>query len=183
MLTRLQTRPAGLDAGEHAARLGRTGPNRLPDKPPRSPWVVLISQLKGFLNLMLLIAAAVAWAVGDLKDALMIGAVTVFNAILGFAQEHRAERALMALKHMVAFRARVRREGQVVEVAAEDLVPGDIVLLEAGDRVPADGRLFFTHSFEVDESALTGESVPVQKRAEPALALTTPLAERIKSCS
>ena len=128
---------------------------------------------------MLLIAAAVAWAVGDLKDALMIGAVTVFNAILGFAQEHRAERALMALKHMVAFRARVRREGQVVELAAEDLVPGDIVLLEAGDRVPADGRLFFTHSFEVDESALTGESVPVQKRAEPALPLTTPLAERI----
>ena len=178
VLARLQTRPAGLDALEHAARLGRTGPNRLPDKPPRSPWVVLVAQLKGFLNLMLLIAAVVAWVVGDLKDALMIGAVTVFNAILGFVQEHRAERALMALKHMVAFRARVRREGQVVELAAEELVPGDIVLLEAGDRVPADGRLFFAHSFEVDESALTGESVPVRKRAEPALPLTTPLAER-----
>ncbi len=109
----------------------------------------------------------------------MIGAVTVFNAILGFVQEHRAERALMALKHMVAFRARVRRGGQVVELAAEDLVPGDIVLLEAGDRVPADGRLFFTHSFEVDESALTGESVPVQKRADAAIPLATPLAERI----
>jgi Ca2+-transporting ATPase len=179
VLTRLGTRPAGLDALEHAARLGRTGPNRLPDKPPRSPWAVLISQLKGFLNLMLLIAAVIAWAVGDLKDALMIGAVTVFNAVLGFAQEHRAERALLALKHMVAFRARVRRDGQIVELAAEDLVPGDIVLLEAGDRVPADGRLFFTHSLEVDESALTGESVPVQKRADPALPLTTPLAERL----
>jgi Ca2+-transporting ATPase len=179
VLARLQTRPAGLDALEHAARLGRNGPNRLPDRPPRSPWVVLVSQLKGFLNLMLLIAAVVAWAVGDLKDALMIGAVTLFNAILGFVQEHRAERALMALKHMVAFRARVRREGKVVELAAEELVPGDIVLLEAGDRVPADGRLFFTHSFEVDESALTGESLPVPKRAEPALPLTTPLAERI----
>jgi Ca2+-transporting ATPase len=175
----LLTRPGGLDALEHAARLARTGPNRLPDKPPRSPWVVLLSQLKGFLNLMLLIAAVVAWAVGDLKDALMIGAVTVFNAILGFVQEHRAERALMALKHMVAFRARVRRDGQVVERPAEDLVPGDIVLLDAGDRIPADGRLFFTQSFEVDESALTGESVPVRKRAEPALPLTTPLAERI----
>ena len=86
VLARLQTRPAGLDALEHAARFATTGPNRLPAKPPRSPWVVLISQLKGFLNLMLLIAAAVAWAVGDLKDALMIGAVTVFNAILGFVQ-------------------------------------------------------------------------------------------------
>jgi P-type Ca2+ transporter type 2C len=179
VLSSLRTRTTGLDALEHAARLGRTGPNRLPDKPPRSPWAVLASQLKGFLNLMLLIAAAVAWAVGDLKDALMIGAVTVFNAILGFVQEHRAERALMALKHMVAFRARVRRAGQVVALAAEELVPGDIVLLEAGDRVPADGRLFFSHSLEVDESALTGESTPVHKRAEPALPLTTPLAERI----
>ena len=155
------------------------GPNRLPDKPPKSPWVVLISQFKGFLNLLLLVAAAIAWAVGDLKDALMIGAVTVFNAILGFIQEHRAERALLALKHMVAFRARVRRGGQVFDVAAEDLVPGDVVLLEAGDRVPADGRLFFSHSFEVDESALTGESVPVQKRAEVVVPLTAPLAERV----
>ncbi len=179
VLARLETGPAGLEAAEQALRLGKTGPNRLPDKPPRSPWVVLVSQLKGFLNLLLLIAAAVAWAVGDLKDALMIGAVTVFNAILGFVQEHRAERALLALKHMVAFRSRVRRGGEVVERAAEDLVPGDIVLLEAGDRVPADGRLFFTHSFEVDESALTGESVPVQKRAEATVPPTTPLAERV----
>ena len=179
VLARLETGPAGLDAAEQARRLKRTGPNRLPDKPPRSPWVVLILQLKGFLNLLLLVAALIAWAVGDLKDALMIGAVTVFNAILGFVQEHRAERALMALKHMVAFRARVRRGGQVVELAAEDLVPGDIVLLEAGDRVPADGRLFFTQSFEVDESALTGESVPVHKRAEVTVPLSTPMAERI----
>jgi Ca2+-transporting ATPase len=179
VLARLETRAAGLDAPEATARLRRTGPNRQPENPPRSARTELVAQLKGFLNLLLLAAAVIAWAVGDLKDALMIGAVTVFNAILGFVQEHRAERALMALKHMVAFRARVRRGGQIVELAAEELVPGDIVLLEAGERVPADGRLFFTHSLEVDESALTGESVPVRKRAEATIPLTTPLAERI----
>ncbi len=179
VLGRLETRPAGLDGGEPARRLAATGPNRLPDKPPRSAWVVLVSQLKGFLNLLLLVAALVAWAVGDLKDALMIGAVTVFNAILGFVQEHRAERALQALEHMVAFRARVRRDGQVVELGAEQLVPGDIVLLEAGDRVPADGRLLIAQSFEVDESALTGESVPVHKTADVTVPAPTPLAERI----
>lgn len=179
VFTRFESRRVGLDGAEQKRRLGAMGPNRLPNKPPKSPWVVLISQFKGFLNLLLLVAAAVAWAVGDLKDALMIGAVTTFNAILGFAQEHRAERALMALKRMVAFRARTRRGGQVLDVAAEDLVPGDVVLLEAGDRVPADGRLFFSQSFEVDESALTGESVPVQKRAEAVVPLTAPLAERV----
>ncbi len=178
VLARLETRPAGLDSIEQVRRFGRTGPNRLPDKPARSAWAVLLAQLKGFLNLLLLVAAVLAWAVGDLKDALMIGAVTVFNAVLGFVQEHRAERALSALKHMVAFRARVRRDGRVVEVAAESLVPGDIVLLEAGDRVPADGRFFLTQSFEVDESGLTGESLPVRKRAESTLPPATALAER-----
>ncbi|HVT09526.1 MAG TPA: HAD-IC family P-type ATPase [Polyangia bacterium] len=179
VLSRLGTRPTGLDGQEPSRRLATTGPNRLPDKPPRSAWMVLVAQLKGFLNLLLLVAALVAWAVGDLKDALMIGAVTVFNAILGFVQEHRAERALQALKHMVAFRTRVRRGGRVVELGAEQLVPGDIALLEAGDRVPADGRLFVAQSFEVDESALTGESVPVHKTAEAVLPPATPLAERI----
>jgi Ca2+-transporting ATPase len=174
----LQSAPGGLDALEAARRIRASGPNRLPEKPPRSPWAVLRAQLKGFLNLLLLIAAVVAWLVGDLKDALMIGAATVFNAILGFIQEYRAERALSALKRMVAFRARVRRGGQVAEIAAEELVPGDVVLLEAGERVPADGRLIFTHSLEVDESALTGESVPVRKNADGALPLTASLAER-----
>ena len=179
VLGRLETRPAGLDGAEVARRLAAVGPNRLPAKPRRSAWVVLVAQLKGFLNLLLLVAAVIAWAVGDLKDALMIGAVTVFNAILGFVQEHRAERALTALEHMVAFRARVRRGGHVVELGAEELVPGDIVLLEAGDRVPADGRLFVAQAFEVDESALTGESVPVHKSADTRVPRGAPLAERI----
>lgn len=171
----------GLDRAEARRRLRAHGPNRLPEKPPRSAWAVLLAQFKGFLNLLLLIAAVIAWAIGDIKDALMIGAVTVFNAILGFVQEHRAERALSALKRMVAFRARVRRGGQMSEIPAEELAPGDIVLLEAGDRVPTDGRLFFSHSLEVDESALTGESVPVQKRASALLPADVPLAERLNS--
>ena len=177
--SQLEARPTGLQLDEVAQRFRTVGPNRLPDKPRRSPWAILASQLKGFLTLLLLAAAAIAWAVGDLRDALMIGAVTGFNAILGFVQEHRAESALMALKRMVAFRARVRRAGEISEVAAEELVPGDIVLLEAGDRAPADCRLFFAHSCEVDESALTGESVPVQKRADAVLPATTALAERL----
>ncbi len=179
MLNRFETRRAGLESAEVARRLQSVGPNRLPEKPPQSPWALLLSQFKGFLNLLLLVAAVIAWAIGDVKDALMIGAVTLFNAILGFAQEHRAERALLALKRMVAFRARVRRSDQVREVGADELVPGDIVLLEAGDRIPADGRILFASSLEVDESALTGESAPVRKRADAALPLASALAERV----
>ena len=151
----------------------------MPEEPRRSVWAVLSSQFKGFLNLLLLGAAVVAWAVGDLKDAVMIGAVTGFNAILGFVQEHRAESALLALRRMVPLRARVRRGNETTEVAADELVPGDVVLLVPGDRVSADGRLFLCLALEVDESALTGESVPVRKDAQPVLPLTTVLAERV----
>lgn len=132
----------------------------------------------GFLNLLLAVAAAIAWAIGDGKCALMIGAVSVFNAILGFVQEHRAERALLALERTAAFRARVRRGDRTYEIGADELVPGDIVLLEAGDRIPADGRLLFSSSLEVDESALMGESAPVRKTADAVLPLTSALAER-----
>ncbi len=145
VLSGFETRRSGLDEPEVARRVQSVGPNQLPEKPPRSSWALLVSQFKGFLNLLLLVAAVIAWAIGDIKDALMIGAVTVFNAILGFAQEHRAERALLALKRMVAFRARVRRDDLVREVGADELVPGDIVFLEAGDRVP--GRRPAPHRF------------------------------------
>jgi Ca2+-transporting ATPase len=178
VLSRIGSGAAGLDPNEAAARLRSAGPNRLPEKRPRSALAVLASQLKGFLNLLLLVAAVIAWAVGDIKDAVMIGAVTLFNAVLGFVQEHRAEKALSALRRMGALRARVRRAGHVLEIAAEDLVPGDVVLLEPGERVPADGRLLFTHSLEVDESSLTGESEPAHKDWRTVLPLGAPLAER-----
>jgi Ca2+-transporting ATPase len=177
-LTALDTSPAGLAPAEAARRQEVVGPNRLPERRSRSAWGTLAAQFKGFLTLLLLGAAVLAWAIGDLKDAVMVGAVTLINAILGFVQEHRAERALQALRRMVSLQTRARRAGRVEEVAAQALVPGDVVLLEAGERVPADGRLFVAQSLEIDESALTGESEPVAKRAATVLPALTPLAER-----
>lgn len=168
----------GLETDEADRRREEYGPNRLPEKPPPSPWALVFAQLRGSLNLILIGAAALAGTIGDVKDAVMIGAVVLFNTCLGFFQEFRAEKALAALKAMVALRARVLRGGQAQALAAEQLVPGDVLLLEPGDRIPADGRLVETHSLEVDESALTGESVPVAKQAQTLVDETTPIAER-----
>ena len=174
------TDPAhGLDAAEAATRLARHGENRLAEKPPRSKWLAFLDQFRSLLILVLIGAAALAGAIGDLKDAVVILAVVLFNAVLGFWQEHRAEATLAALKKMLSPVARVKRGGQVEELAAAQLVPGDLVMLEAGDRVPADGRLLACHSVEIDEAALTGESHPVAKDAERTVAAESPLAERV----
>lgn len=177
-VSHLDSRDEGLSTNEVESRLAEVGPNRLPQKRARSAWSILIAQFKGFLNVLLAAAAVVAWLIGDKKDALMIAVVTTFNAVLGFVQEHRAERALQAMSRLAAFVARVRRGGTVAELAADALVPGDIVLLEAGDRVPADGRLLSAHSLELDESALTGESIPTRKSCDAVLGATAALAER-----
>ena len=103
---------AGLEEAEADRRREEFGPNRLPEKPPRSPWAVAFAQLRGFLNLILIGAALLAGVIGDVKDAVLIGAVVLFNTVLGFLQEHRAERTLAALKAMVALRARVLRDGR-----------------------------------------------------------------------
>lgn len=153
----------GLSDQEAGARLARYGENRLATTKPRAPWRRFVDQFKSFLVLVLIFAAALAWIVGDVKDAVVILLVVVLNASLGFYQEHRAERTLAALKDMLAVRARVRRDGRMQEVDAAELVPGDVVLLEAGDRVPADGRLWAAHNLEVQEAALTGESQAVGK--------------------
>ena len=139
---------------------------------------MFLVQFKSILILILIGAAFLAALIGDLKDAIVILAVVIINAIVGFYQEYRAEQSLTALKGMLPVRARVRREGIKSEVPAEDLVPGDIVLLEAGDHVPADGRLFIVVGLEVDESSLTGESQPVSKQTASLDKLETPLAER-----
>ncbi|OZA28091.1 MAG: metal-transporting ATPase, partial [Hydrogenophilales bacterium 17-61-9] len=155
----LSVAPAqGLSQAEAAGRLARVGENRLLEAAPRPLWLKFVDQFKNFLVIVLLFAAGLAWAIGDLKDAVVILIVVVFNAVLGFYQEHRAEQTLATLKGMLAVRARVRRDGRVSDLDAALLVPGDIVLLEAGDRVPADGRLLAAHALEVDEAALTGES-------------------------
>ncbi len=169
----------GLAATEAAARLARYGENRLAEKPPRSKWLVFAEQFKSLLITILIGAAVLAGAIGDLREAVVILVVVVLNALFGFWQEHRAEATLAALKKMLSPTARVRRGGRVEEVSAAHLVPGDIVLLEAGDRVPADGRLVLTRNLEIEEAALTGESHPVGKDAAAVVAEDAPLAERI----
>lgn len=153
----------GLSPADAMQRVVRDGPNRLPEPPPRSAWLVFAGQFKSVLILILFGAASLAAFIGNIKDALVILAVVLINASVGFYQEYRAERSLAALKGMLPVKTHVRREGQKQLITAEDLVPGDIVLLEAGDRVPADGRLFVAAGLEIDESALTGESQPVAK--------------------
>ncbi|HYQ91124.1 MAG TPA: HAD-IC family P-type ATPase, partial [Candidatus Competibacteraceae bacterium] len=169
----------GLSSTEAERRLTHYGPNRLKEPAPRPVWLKLLDQFKSLLIVILILAAGVAFVVGDLKDTIVILVVVVFNAILGFYQEHRAEQSLATLKNMLALHAKVRRDGSKHEIAADTLVPGDVVLLETGDRIPADGRLLECHQLEIDEAALTGESHAVAKQADPLSDPDAVLAERI----
>jgi P-type Ca2+ transporter type 2C len=145
----------GLSSAQALERLTRDGPNQLAEQPPRSAWLVLLAQFKGLMILILIGAALLAAAVGSYKDAGVILAVVVINALVGFYQEYRAERSLEALKSMLPITARVRRDGSPQEINANGVVAGDILLLEAGDNVAADGRLIVAVGTEIDESALT----------------------------
>jgi P-type Ca2+ transporter type 2C len=169
----------GLSTPDAETRRLRFGANQLAETKPRPLWLRFLDQFRNLLVIVLLFAAGLAWTIGELKDALVILVVVVLNAALGFHQEYRAERTLSTLKAMVAARARVRRDGQIQEIDAADLVPGDLVLLEAGDRVPADGRLVAAPNLEVDEAALTGESHPVGKCTHAMEATDPPLGERL----
>ncbi len=168
---------AGLTQAEAQDRLATHGPNQLAGKPPRPAWRKFLDQFRNFLVIVLLGAAVLAGAVGEIKDALVIVIVVLLNATLGFFQEHRAEAALAALKNMLAPVARVRRTARAALIPAVDLVPGDILLLEAGDRIPADARVLHAHSAEVAEAALTGESHAVAKHPQ-AVDEKSALAER-----
>ncbi len=165
-MTTLTDAPLGLTSSEAADRLVRSGPNSLTEAERRAPWKLFLDQFRSVLIVVLITAAVVAGLVGDLKDSIVIAVVLLVNAILGFLQEHRAEASLAALRSMLDPTARVRRDGQLTEVRAETIVEGDIVLVEAGDRIPADGRVVVSVSCEVDESSLTGESIPVAKTPE-----------------
>ncbi len=153
----------GLHAAEAERRLELHGPNELPSVVQRGPLVMLAAQFTDFMVLVLLAAAVVSGLIGDLIDTVAILVIVVLNAVIGFMQSWRADRAMAALKQLAAARATVVRGQQTQEVAASNLVPGDIVLLEAGNKVPADLRLIHTAQLQVDESALTGESVTVAK--------------------
>ena len=154
----------GLPADEVAQRAQQHGPNALPQSEGRSFWALLLDQFSDFMILVLLAAALISGVVGDLVDTLVILTIVVLNAAIGLVQAWRADQALAALQRMAASQATVVRGGQVQQVAAHALVPGDIVLLEAGNKVPADLRLLQIAQLKVDESALTGESVTVDKQ-------------------
>ena len=154
----------GLDEKEAANRLNRFGRNELV-KPPKVPlWQMFLGQFKDFMVLVLLAATAISGFLGEWADAITIMIIVVVNAVLGFVQEFRAEKSMEALKQLTAPEARVLRGGQERKIPAIQIVPGDIVLLESGDKIPADLRLLEVYNLEIEESTLTGESVPVRKQ-------------------
>lgn len=167
----------GLTGEEAARRLRDAGLNEIRREAAVSPWTILLGQVKSPLVALLLGAALVAGLLGERADAIAIGAIMVLNAMVGFFQEFRAERAVMALRSMTAPRARVMRDGRSVVIPSSEVVPGDLLLLEAGDVVAADGRLLLAHDLATIEASLTGESLPVEKGTAP-VAPNTPLAER-----
>lgn len=168
----------GLSAGEVNSRLQTYGTNTLQEAPPRSLFSMFIDQIKEPLVLILLIAAIISGIVGEMADTMLILVIVVLNAALGVFQENKAEQALQALKAMTKVYVKVIRDGQATQAAAENLVPGDVVLLEAGDSVPADARLLEAASLRVNEAAMTGESVPVEKHLEVITAEDVPLGDR-----
>jgi Ca2+-transporting ATPase len=167
----------GLTADEAARRLVQHGRNELRRESGPSPLALLASQFKSPMVALLLVASGVAGALGEVADAIAIGIIVIVNAVVGFVQEFRAEKALLALRAMTAPRARVLRDGRSVMVAAAEVVPGDVLVLEAGDVVAADARILDANQLATIEAALTGESLPVSKSSGPARA-DAPLAER-----
>jgi Ca2+-transporting ATPase len=177
-LVALTSRREGLSTADASARLQRDGPNLLPEAAPSSVLAMFARQFADFMIGVLIVAAVVAAAIGEPVEAAAILAIVVLNAILGFSQEWRAEQAMAALRAMSAPRARVLRDGGRTEIPAADLVVGDVVWLEAGTKVPADLRLVDDAALRIEEAALTGESVPVDKHAAALLAPEVLLAER-----
>ncbi|MBM3495759.1 MAG: cation-translocating P-type ATPase, partial [Armatimonadetes bacterium] len=165
VLRHLQTSSGGLSSVEARRRLAVHGPNELQAFERASPWHTLAAQFKNVLILILLVATLLSGLLGHALEAVVISVIVLFAVLLGFIQEYRAERALEALRAMAAPLGHVLRDGAEVAIPARDLVPGDIVLVRAGDRVPADARLTLAVNLALDESALTGESAAVQKSA------------------
>jgi Ca2+-transporting ATPase len=176
----LAVEPArGLSSQEAAERLGRYGPNRFAEAKPEPRWHAFLRQYRDPMQIVLLGAGVISiYPVKQPGTGIMILLLTLLNAVLGLNQEGKAAAAVAALAKMMIVKARVRRDGQLAQVPAEQLVPGDVVEIEAGDVVPADGRLLSAATLEIAESALTGESVPVSKGVEPVEAPDAPLGDR-----
>jgi Ca2+-transporting ATPase len=168
----------GLSPEEAHARLIRYGPNELLGKGRKHPLLMLLDQFKDFMIIVLIAAAVVSGFIGEASDTVAIIVIVLLNAVIGFAQEYRAEKAISALKKMAVPWATVIRDGKPSDIPAIDIAPGDIVLLEAGKVVPADLRIIEAAQLRVEEAALTGESVPVEKNAKPLKDRHLPLGDR-----
>jgi Ca2+-transporting ATPase len=178
VLHALKTSRKGLSSTEAEQRLARHGFNTLPAAERTRLWSMVIGQLSDVTILVLLSASLIAWIAGDVGDALLIAVVVLINLALGLSQHYRAERAVAALRELEKPLATVRRDGKILSVPTAHLVPGDIVLVEAGDRVPADGRLLEAVQLRVNESSLTGESVPASKHVRKLQRETVPIGDR-----
>jgi P-type Ca2+ transporter type 2C len=169
----------GLSGEEAGSRLQSHGPNRLAGGKKEPGWRAFLRQYEDFMQVILLGAALVNQVVtGDTGTTVVLAGLTVFNAVIGLRQEAKAEESVKALSQMMKTIARVRRDGQAVEIDAGELVPGDVVLVEAGNLVPADGRVSLAATLEIEEAALTGESLPVGKSTDPVLGEDVPLGDR-----
>ncbi len=162
-LSLLNSSRNGLSQDEAQRRLAQYGPNELVEKKKISPWMLWLGQFKDFLIIILLVAVVLSAILGEVADAIVIFVIVLFATTLGFIQEYRAERAMEALKKMAAPTASVIRDGKEVEIPAREIVPGDIILLRTGDKVPADSRLIEAVNLKTEEAPLTGESVPIGK--------------------
>ena len=156
---------AGLTAARAAELLATDGPNALPEEKPKPGWRRFAGEYRSYMQIILVAAAIVSLLIKEWSTAILLLALTVLNAVVGLRQEGKAESAMNALKSMMKATARVRRDGTESQIPAEELVAGDVILLAAGDQVPADGRIIAASALQIDESALTGESVPAAKDA------------------
>lgn len=166
LFAEFKSQKEGIASSEAEKRIEENGPNALLEKKKKPVWVLFLAQFKDFMILILAAAAVISGIVGDLTDTIIILVIIVLNAILGFVQEYRAEKAMESLKKLTETQTNVIRDAQTIAIPSSGLVTGDVVILEAGNMVPADIRLFETFSLKVDESSLTGESVSVDKIAE-----------------
>lgn len=178
VLNELQTTHNGLTEEEAKVRLERHGLNTLPEGRKFSSLIIFLNQFKNFLILILLIAFGASLIFGENSDASIIAAAIIANVLFGFVQEFKAEKAFGALKKIIAYTAKVKREGRIVTIDARELALGDIIIVEAGDRIPADARILHAKELKVNEASLTGESLPVVK-GRMRISKTAPLPERI----
>lgn len=168
---------SGLSTSEAQKRLEEYGANKIEQKKSKSVWLIFFSQFKSPIVWLLVFAAGLSFYFGEKLDGIAILAVIFINALIGFYMEYQAERSMNELKKLSAVPAKVLRDKQLEEINAEEVVPGDVIYIEAGDMIPADGRIFNASQAQIDESALTGESVPVEKQTEK-IQIDTTLAER-----